>query len=207
MSGPTGIEVVDLVKSYQRGPEAVRALDEVSLGVQAGEMVALSGPSGSGKSTLLDVLLGWQTADSGIAQIHASDRPGSIGVITQNLALFEELTTYENIWLAARLADGSDPEQLTEQLDITELGDRQTSELSLGQQQRVAVARALVTNPSVVIADEPTSHQDVERAMFVVEALKAAASSGAAVLLTSHDPRILEHCTREIQIAHGRLSR
>lgn len=201
-----GITAVDVTKSFARGPETVVALDGASLSVAPGEIVALSGPSGSGKSTLFDILLGWQTRGSGVVDIRAEDRAGSVGVVTQDLALFEELTAAENLAIAARLADNANPDGLITLLELDELQDRAASELSLGQQQRVAVARALVSKPSVVIADEPTSHQDAERAMLVMNALRQTADNGAAVLVTSHDPLLIERCDREIQIVGGRVA-
>lgn len=199
------IDVAHVAKSFRHGSGTMHALVDVSLSVKPGELVAMSGPSGSGKSTLLNVLLGWQTCDEGGAAIRVEDRAGSIGVVTQDLALFDELTTAENLSLASRLSDNRDPAPLLTRLDLDELGDRRVTELSLGQQQRVAVARALLSEPSVVIADEPTSHQDAERTLLVVAAFREIAESGAAILLTTHDPRVIELCDRQIQIAHGRV--
>lgn len=200
-----GIDVVDVVKTYRSGPVPLRALDGVSLTVRASEIVALSGPSGSGKSTLLDIVLGWQDSDSGSIDVRAQERSGGIGIITQDLSLFEELTARENVSLAEHLASSALAEELMALLEVDELGDRMIWELSLGQQQRVAVVRALVSNPSAIVADEPTSHQDAERAALVMGALRRAADGGAAILLTSHDPRIVEMCDREIRIVDGQI--
>lgn len=201
---PGHITVESVSRVYQRGPENVQALDRVSVEVTAGELVVLSGPSGSGKSTLLDVVLGWQAADSGTVDVEPAEEP--IGVIPQQLALFEELTVVENVSIAADPVDIARISTLLVTLEIDELADRLPHELSLGQQQRVAVARALAIRPAVVVADEPTSHQDAERAFLVMAALRQAADEGAAVLLTSHDPRVTELCDRPVHLSHGRLA-
>lgn len=191
--------------SFGRGPGHVQALDQVSVAVDAGEVVALAGPSGSGKSTLFEALLGWIVPDAGKIEVATEDRPGALGVVTQDLALAEELSVMENVMLGTDRRADADIAALLAQLELDELVDRAVAQLSLGQQQRVAVARALAAGPTVIIADEPTSHQDADRAELVMQLFRAAADRGSAVLLSSHDPRLIESCDRIIAIEHGRL--
>lgn len=171
----------------------------------------VSGPSGSGKTTLLDVLLGWAKPDDGVLHFGEQGRPterdhDGVGVVPQHLGLFEELTALENVTMLHRLGrEGPDPEELLNALELDDLAQRLPRELSLGQQQRVAVARAVAASPSLLIADEPTSHQDVERAELVMSLLRSVAERGGAVLMTSHDPRVVSQCDRSLTLRNGRI--
>jgi len=201
------LDAQGLSKSFQRGPETVRALDKVSLQVHPGEIVAIAGPSGSGKSTLLDILLDWQQPDEGHVSIHEGDDTFSLGVSPQHLGLFDELTAHENVQLPQRIGRHAVPvEDLLRDLDIGELATRLPRELSLGQQQRVAIARAVASSPTLVIVDEPTSHQDAERTNLVMAMLRNVADSGGGVLMTSHDPRVIDQCDHVLQLVDGHLA-
>ena len=158
-----------LSKTYRRGDEVVHALDDVSLTLRAGELVGLVGRSGSGKTTLLNVIAGWEHADAGTMELSGarSATPGwdELAVVPQKLGLFDELSVRENLEYPARLHGRLEElrgrvDELMEDLGIAHLAARYPKETSLGEQQRTAIARALVLSPTLVLADEPTGHQD-----------------------------------------------
>ena len=199
-------DVKNVSKRFGDGPTAVTALDDCTLSVLPGEMVALSGPSGSGKSTLLGVMLGWVAPDSGSVKLQTTTQPIHLTVVPQDLGLLEELSAGENIGAPQMFNSvGQNAAATIEILGLGDLVDRFPDELSLGEQQRVAVARAIATDAPVIVADEPTSHQDEDNATLVMSALRSAADRGAAVLLTTHDPRIVASCDRLLEILDGRL--
>jgi ABC-type lipoprotein export system ATPase subunit len=217
-SRPTPIlEASALSKSYRRGPENVRALDDASLSVYAGEIVALVGPSGSGKTTLLSVLAGWEHADGG--EVCWSGRPiadprtlgwGDMAIVPQTLGLVEELSVRENVELPLLLGrrsggGGAGVESLLDALGLTRLAERLPAEISLGEQQRTALARALVLSPSVLMADEPTGHQDVDWTRGVLRVLEAAAADGIACLIATHHLALVRYAHRVLRIEDGRI--
>ncbi|WP_328603621.1 ATP-binding cassette domain-containing protein [Amycolatopsis sp. NBC_00345] len=200
------LTLTDVSKSY-RGTLALRP---VSLELQPGELVALAGPSGSGKSTLLMITGGWETPDTGVVTPHPPlpDRPMSdqqwdhVGFVPQSIGLFDELSITDNLAFPARgREDTTDVAKLLETLDLAKFAHRRPAQISRGEQQRAAVARALVTSPALVLADEPTSHQDRAHAELVLISLRAAADAGAGVLVASHDPLLTQHADRTITLA------
>jgi ABC-type lipoprotein export system ATPase subunit len=215
---PAAVRVSGVHKWYHRAAERVHALRGVDLELFSGEMVALIGPSGSGKSTLLNVLCGWERPDEGSlalgAGFSASDPArlpwSELSIVPQALGLLEDLTVRENVGLPARLLRRH--EELAERIDallrrfgIDHLAERMPYETSLGEQQRVAVARALVLAPRLVLADEPSSHQDAKRAGLVYEALREAAADGASVLVATHDDEAYDYLDRILEVREGEL--
>jgi ABC-type lipoprotein export system ATPase subunit len=216
VSGFTGTA---LRKTFARGTEQVHALDGVDLIVSAGELVALVGPSGSGKSTLLALLCGWETADGGslaYAGRLAGRNPATFGwpelaLVPQALGLVPDLSLADNVLLPARLRGGiRDAEERAAQLlgdfGLSHLADRYPEQASLGEQQRVAVARALLLQPAVLLADEPTAHQDRGHADGLLDALAAAAGDGSAVLIATHDEIAWSRADRVLSMRDGRLT-
>jgi putative ABC transport system ATP-binding protein len=208
----------ELTKEYRRGPEIVHALRGVDLEVQAGEVVALMGPSGSGKTTLLNVLCGWERPDGGTLAWQGSplESPAGlpwaeIAIVPQDIALLEELSIGENVELPLRLsgalkAHGPQPAlELLDAFGLSELAARPPAEASLGEQQRASIARALVVRPRLLLADEPTAHQDELWVKGVLSALRLAAASGTASLLATHSQEVKEHVDRVITIRDGVL--
>ncbi|WP_298991936.1 ABC transporter ATP-binding protein [uncultured Pseudokineococcus sp.] len=207
----------DLHKTYRRGREHVHALRGVTLTVHPGEVVALVGRSGSGKTTLLNCLLGWETPDSGTTTLTdqtsatgARARWEQVAVVPQRFGLLEEITLLDNVALPARLAGHPDPttaatEMLTA-LGLGDLTDRAPGEVSLGQAQRTALARALVVRPAYLVADEPTGRLDDETTTHVLGVLRdLCATTGTGALIASHDTTTITHADRVLHINDGHL--
>ncbi|MGY1770057.1 ABC transporter ATP-binding protein [Blastococcus sp. SYSU D00813] len=203
-----------LAKSYRRGREQVHALRGVDVAVAPGELVALLGRSGSGKSTLLNCLLGWERPDAGAVEVPGAPEPAAapwttVAVVPQQFGLLEELTVAGNVALPARLAGDADPAAaaaaVLAQLRLEHLADRLPGEVSLGEQQRTALARALVVRPAFVLADEPTGHLDEELTGTVLGVLRSACAAGTGVLVASHDPAVVASADRVLRLDDGRL--
>jgi ABC-type lipoprotein export system ATPase subunit len=198
--GAAALELRGLTKRY--GPDVV--LDDATLSVHAGELALVVGRSGSGKSTLLMLAGGWVEADSGTVAPRL-DGWGALAYVPQRFGLVPELSVRENVELPARLAAATPASELFERLAIAELGDRYPAEISIGQQQRVAVARALRLEPRVLLVDEPTAHQDAAHAELVWAALVGAAAGGSACLVATHEFDARHRSDRWWQIEDGRL--
>lgn len=200
-------------KSYRRGREQVHALRGVSIEVHPGEVVALLGRSGSGKTTLLNCLLGWETPDQGSVAVPGAETPASaawrtIAVVPQRFGLLEELSLADNVALPARLAGLDDPRgaalEVLETLRLGHLADRPPEEVSLGEQQRTALARALVVRPAFLVADEPTGRLDEDLSTYVLATLRDVyAASGTGVLVASHDPVVVAAADRVVRLSDG----
>lgn len=200
------VDVTDVSKDYGR----VRALDRVSVRVEPGEVVALIGPSGSGKTTLLNVVAGWEHADGGAVRWSAPDRSWQhLAVVPQATSLLPDLSLLENVALPVRVTDAavdaSRSRQLLESLGLGELTDRLPDELSHGEQQRAALARALVLRPTLLVADEPTAHLDGATTRLVLDVLRAEAALGTSCLVATHDPDVLDAVDRAVEMRDGRV--
>ncbi|EMF01042.1 ABC transporter ATP-binding protein [Streptomyces mobaraensis NBRC 13819 = DSM 40847] len=214
------LSAVGLRKSY--GP--TRALDGADFSVHPGEVVAVMGPSGSGKSTLLHCLAGIVRPDEGVVTYdgrrltdlpdaeRSALRRGEFGFVFQFGRLVPELTCVENTALPLRLAGLRRKEaearalDWLERLDVADVRDQRPGEVSGGQGQRVAVARALVTTPRVIFADEPTGALDSLNGERVMELLTAAArETRAAVVLVTHESRVAAYSDREVIVRDGRV--
>jgi putative ABC transport system ATP-binding protein len=219
------LEGSGLTKTFRRGPEQVHALSGADLIVRAGEIVALVGPSGSGKTTLLSVLAGWERPDRGeicwlgrLLPDPATLGWGEMAIVPQTLGMVEELSIRENVELPVRLGGGEASERpasegsgearvngLLDDLGLTGLASRLPGEVSLGEQQRGALARALVLRPRLLMADEPTGHQDVDWTRGVLRVLEAASSDGIACLIATHHRALVHYADRVLSIGDGRL--
>ena len=212
--GGAALRGTGLAKSYRRGREQVHALRGVDVQVAPGELVALLGRSGSGKSTLLNCLLGWERPDAGSVELPGGVAPATapwttVAVVPQQFGLLEELTVAGNVALPARLAGDGDPQAAAADvlgaLRLEHLADRLPAEVSLGEQQRTALARALVVRPAFVLADEPTGHLDEELTATVLDVLREACAGGTGVLVASHDPAVVASADRVLRLEDGRL--
>jgi putative ABC transport system ATP-binding protein len=201
-AGEVVLRAEGLTKSY----DDVTVVSDATLELHAGELAAIVGRSGSGKSTLLMLLGGWLAPDAGSLQ--APTVWAELAYVPQRFGLVPELTVRENVALPARLGrtDGAAAEWL-ERLDLSPLVDRYPNEISIGQQQRVAVARALCIRPNVLLVDEPTSHQDGASAERVWSALAQAAEEGTACLVATHEPDASRRAHVAWHIDAGRLTR
>ena len=203
-----------LVKTFQRGSETVHALRGADIEVRAGEMLGVSGASGSGKSTMLAVLCGWEEPDAGdVGHLHgvAADLTwSSLALVPQTLGLLQDLTVRENIELPGRLArprrnENGRADELMELFGLSHLADRDTSAISVGEQQRTALARGLFLRPALMLADEPTAHQDAGFARRVLAAIRTHAEAGGAFVIVSHDQLALDACDRVLTMRDGTL--
>lgn len=216
------IQLANLIKTYDIGGQIVRALDDVSLAVRDGEMIAIRGPSGSGKSTLMNIIGCLDRPTSGryvlageeISQLSknrlAEIRNTRIGFIFQTFNLLPRMTALENVELPLHYAGRRDAkERAIEALDKVGLADRMKhspNQLSGGQRQRVAVARALVTNPAILLADEPTGNLDTRTGQDILALFKTLNADHHTIILVTHDAAVAKHCQREIYLQDGKVT-
>jgi putative ABC transport system ATP-binding protein len=212
----------DLTKTYGQGLNAVLALDRVTIGFDTGAFAAIMGPSGSGKSTLMHCLAGLDTVSSGSVLVGGTQISGladreltlfrrdHVGFIFQSFNLLPALTAEQNIRLPLELAGRHpDPSWFQEVVGILGLGDRlghRPSELSGGQQQRVACARALISRPDVIFADEPTGNLDSRSGAEVLTFLRHSVREfGQTIIMVTHDPVAASYAERVVFLADGQV--
>jgi len=218
------LEVKNLSKVYGTGETQVNAIRDISFSVEKGEFVAIIGPSGSGKSTLLHIIGGVDTPSSGTVMIGDTDiakldetalaifRRRQIGLIYQFYNLIPILNVEENMTLPI-LLDGRKPDEkllkdLTEKLGLRERLHHLPNQLSGGQQQRVSIGRALINNPALLLADEPTGNLDSENSREILRLLrKFNKEQNQTVMIITHDERIAAAADRIIAIEDGRIVR
>jgi putative ABC transport system ATP-binding protein len=217
------LELADVVKEYPGSPP-VRALDGVSLSIDAGELVALVGPSGSGKSTLLNVVGALDQPTSGTVRVDGRDvgalsdaalsavRGRSIGFVFQHFHLLDGQTALDNVatgLLYRGIPAGERRERAAAALDRVGLGHRtehRPRALSGGERQRVAIARAIVGEPAIVLADEPTGNLDTRTGAEVLDRLEQLHDEGATIVVITHDPGIAGRLPRCVSIRDGRVT-
>jgi putative ABC transport system ATP-binding protein len=212
------VEIENLRKEFGN----VRALDGVSFNVEGGEWIAIMGPSGSGKTTLINILGGLDTPTSGRAIVDGTDvarldedgltrfRAEKIGFVFQQFYLVPYLTALENVMLAQYFHSTTEEREARAELERVGLGDRidhLPGELSGGEQQRVAVARALINQPKLILADEPTGNLDEANEQIVLRLLGELHTDGHTILMVTHAQEIGQLADRRIDLAHGRLAR
>jgi putative ABC transport system ATP-binding protein len=216
-------KVINATRVFKIGEVETHALRGINLTIDKGEFTALVGPSGSGKTTLLQLIGCLDQPTSGTVLINGTDvthlnrnqradlRRGTIGFIFQFFALIPTLTAYENIEMPLLLSNGRSArqrrERVTEMLEAVGLTDRahhRPDQLSGGQQQRVAVARALATNPKIILADEPTANLDTENGRQVMEIMqKLNKETGVTFVFATHDPRVISFARRVVTLHDG----
>jgi putative ABC transport system ATP-binding protein len=224
MSAPITLRTV--TKSYSRGGETLRVLDELDLDMDGGTFYALMGPSGSGKTTLLNLVGGLDHSDSGIIRVGDEDindlngtelaqwRAENIGFVFQGFNLLPVLSARENVelpLLLAPLSKAQRREQAERALDLVGLKDRMNHkprELSGGQEQRVAIARAIASDPKVILADEPTGDLDRDTADAVLAVLQQLNRElDKTILMVTHDPQAASYASKTIHLDKGKLGR
>ncbi len=203
------IRLTNVSRRYRSGRATIHAVRGVSLSLAPGTTTALVGPSGSGKTTLVNLVVGAEPPDDGsVDRRHdLGDSWHHIAFVPQGLGLMGELTIAENIELPGRLG-GPTPRrsgELIDSLELRALGPRFPADVSLGEQQRAAVARAAIVEPSLLVADEPTAHQDEGRARAVMDELCGLATRGSAVLIATHERRILDRVDSIITMRDGEI--
>jgi putative ABC transport system ATP-binding protein len=212
----------NVVKMYGKGDAEFSALNGINLKIKDGEMVAIMGQSGSGKSTLLNILGFIDKVSSGeyyfngenVSDLSASDlakyRNTCIGFVFQYFALLNDYTVYENIELPLLKRKLSKKERIKlieeylDKFEIMEQRNKRPQELSGGQQQRTAIIRALVTNPSYILADEPTGALDKKTGESIMKVLKEINKMGKTIIIVTHDINIARVCDRTINIEDGK---
>jgi putative ABC transport system ATP-binding protein len=218
------LEIVNLVKYYGTKSNITKALDGISFSVQQGEYIGVMGASGSGKTTLLNCISTIDMASSGQIVINGRDitaadrrslarfRRESLGFVFQDFNLLDTLTSYENIALALSILKVPAPEidvrvrEIAHTLGISDVLEKYPYQMSGGQEQRVACARALVTKPSLVLADEPTGALDSRSATALLESFSQLVHQRqATILMVTHDAFAASHCDRILVIRDGRL--
>jgi putative ABC transport system ATP-binding protein len=224
MGNPGMVELSGIRKTYRQGGATIHALDGIDLTIQAGEFVAVMGPSGSGKSTLLNVLGALDRPDAGRYRLGndevgeldddsaSSLRNRRIGFVFQSFHLLPRLTVLENVLLPQRYAIKADPDAARRALELLQrigLGsrlDHRPGELSGGQLQRAAIARALLNGPALLLADEPTGNLDSKSATDVMTLLTELNAGGQTLVMVTHDPEIAARAGRTIHMHDGRLA-
>ena len=217
------IEMEALSKVYRTGALSVTALEEISLSIEQGEYVAIMGPSGSGKSTMMNILGCLDVPTSGRYRLDgvavdglsddelAAVRNRKIGFIFQSFNLLPRYDALENVALPLRYAGVGKSERRAraqaalEQVGLGERINHRPGELSGGQRQRVAVARALVTRPSLILADEPTGNLDTATSIEIMRLFGAVHAAGNTVVLVTHEDDIARHARRIIRLRDGRI--
>ncbi len=217
----TVLSVSAVSHAYGDGADRVLVLDDVSLHVDAGEVVCVAGPSGSGKTSLCHLAAGFEVPMSGAVTVDgtspaALDDWAVVAALPQQHGLLGELSVRANVALPgqgagrgsrrlSQLPDLPGLQRLLEALDLAGLADRAVDETSLGEQQRAALARALVLSPRLAVLDEPTGHQDDDHVAQVLAAVRQSTAAGTGVLIASHDDRVLEAADRVVRLDRGRL--
>ena len=218
-------KVINASRVYKIGEVETHALRGVDLSIENGEFTALVGPSGSGKTTLLQLIGLLDQPTTGEVSINGQDathlnrnqradlRKNSIGFVFQFFALIPTLTAYENIEMPLLLNKHTAKErrervmQLLESVDLTDRAHHRPDQLSGGEQQRVAVARALAPNPALILADEPTANLDTTNGAQVMEIMtRLNQETGVTFVFATHDPRVIKYARRVITLRDGQVS-
>jgi ABC-type lipoprotein export system ATPase subunit len=206
----TLVRVTGVSHTRGSGAAATRVLHEIDLALDAAALVVLAGRSGSGKSTLCHLVAGIMAPTTG--QVLVAGRPAQavadwaqVSLLPQRLSLDPELTVAENVQLPARLRGRPARPDLLDRLGLSTIAGRPARDTSLGEQQRTALARALVLDPAVAVLDEPTGHQDDEHVHLVLGALAAAVGAGTLALVATHDPRVIDVADVVVHLHSGRL--
>jgi putative ABC transport system ATP-binding protein len=218
------LEAESLYRFYHAGDDETLALRGVSLTVDGGEIVAVTGPSGSGKSTLLACLAGLDEPSGGMVRVagrrlsrrpeaeRAAMRAAHIGMLWQSDNLVEHLSVAENVALARRLAPAADPgrraatAELLAEVGLQARAHARPSQLSGGELARAGLAVALANGPAILLADEPTGELDAATAARILSLLRRRADAGGAVVLVTHDPDVAAMADRTVALADGRLA-
>lgn len=216
------IELHGVHRRYRKGTEEIRALDGVSLRIERGEFVAITGPSGSGKSTLMNIVGVLDRPDAGVYRLEGRDvgalspdaraalRNERIGFVFQAFHLLPRTTAVENVELPLVYSERRHTRGLglraLERVGLADRASHAPGELSGGQQQRVAIARALVLEPDLILADEPTGNLDSKASEEIMQVFRALNASGTTIVVVTHDPTVSRYADRAIVLVDGRIT-
>lgn len=215
------INATNLTKSYELGGQTVHALDDATVKIAAGELVAIRGPSGSGKSTMMNLLGCLDRPDCGTYLLDGEDvstlgddeladvRARRIGFVFQSFNLLPRMSALKNVELPIHYIGGENArDKAAAVLELVGLAERihhEPNQLSGGQRQRVAIARALVNNPAIVLADEPTGALDTRTGEEVLALFRDLNTQGRTIIIVTHDLSVARHCQREIYLRDGKV--
>jgi putative ABC transport system ATP-binding protein len=214
------IQLVGVSREYASKSGVVRALDDASFTIGTGEWVAITGPSGSGKSTLVNLLGCLDTPTSGKLTIDGEEvhsmgsteldrfRADKIGFVFQQFHLIPYLSALENVMLAQyfhSMTNAADARAALERVGLGSRADHLPSELSGGEQQRVCIARALINDPPILLADEPTGNLDAANQKIVADILRELHAGGHTIVMVTHDPEMAALAERKIALSHGKV--
>lgn len=215
------ISLEDVVKEYQMGETKVKALRGSELDIEEGEFVAIMGPSGSGKSTLMNMIGALDVPSSGKVEVGGENvseltenelallRSEKVGFVFQQFNLISSMTSLENVALPMMFRNVQKAErrkragEILEKVGLGERKDFRPTELSGGQRQRVSVARALVNDPEIILADEPTGNLDTKTGTKIMELLEELNDEGKTIIMVTHDPNDAEYADRIVKIVDG----
>lgn len=213
------IRLEAVTKSYQRGRETIRAVNNITLNVEAGEFIAIVGPSGSGKTTLLNLIGCVEKPDAGTVRIDNEEasvasekdltniRARKIGFVFQQFFLLPTLTARENVLLPSVFFRNGTPasraDELLAQIGLSDRSDHLPAQLSGGEMQRVAIARALVNNPRILLADEPTGSLDSVNAAAILDIFATLNRDGLTVVMVTHNANVAAKARRSITLHDG----
>ncbi len=215
------VEARNIVKTYVLGKKKFEVLKGVSFSARKGEFLSIQGPSGSGKTTLIFLAAGLDLPDSGEIIVNGANlaemsdkertvwRRRNVGIVFQFYHLLPTLTALENILLVMELAGIPKKERTSRAMDLLDFvglrsaADKYPAELSGGEQQRIAIARALAADPPVLLADEPTANLDTHNKVRIVKLLRKAAENGTTVIMATHDPALAEESDRILRLVDG----
>lgn len=217
------VEARNIVKTYVLGKKRFEVLKGVSFSARKGEFLSIQGPSGSGKTTLIFLAAGLDLPDSGEIIVNGANlaemsdkertvwRRRNVGIVFQFYHLLPTLTALENILLVMELAGIPKKERTSRAMDLLDFvglrsaADKYPAELSGGEQQRIAIARALAADPPVLLADEPTANLDTHNKVRIVKLLRKAAENGTTVIMATHDPALAEESDRILRLVDGAI--
>ena len=223
MDVPLAVEAVSLERTYASGRATIAALAGITLGIRRGEFVAMMGPSGSGKSTFLNVVAGLERPTGGTVRVDGEDlakldeealarhRSKRVGMVFQAFNLLPRFRVVENVALPLAFAGVPAPERIKralamlERLGMSSRAEHRSNELSGGELQRAAVARALIAEPAILLADEPTGNLDSVNGAALIALFEELHAQGQTVLLVTHDAQIASHAERTIRMRDGRV--
>ena len=223
MDTPLAVEAVGLERTYASGRATVAALAGVTIGIRRGEFVAVMGPSGSGKSTLLNVVAGLERPTGGMVRVDGEDlanldeealarhRSKRVGMVFQAFNLLPRFRVVDNVALPLAFSGIPTAERnrraraMLDRLGMSSRADHRSNELSGGELQRAAIARALIGEPAILLADEPTGNLDSANGAALIALFEELHAQGQTVLLVTHDAQIAAHAERTIRMRDGRV--